>query len=322
MAASPLSAQSAHVAFDSAAKVFRLDGGNVLVCVRRKFARRIAVRCTGAGGWRRPMHSRSLSRCAKPLPSTPPTPRLRRSTPDGVGACSWNRRSRVTFPDGNRDLVLHYDSHTARRRRRRRRPQRHLAQNICDPALLDRLQPAASWRRSATIENREAAAGHHRAGRRRRMGSPGCALHAELPDRPLGRRMGAQPGDDSPRRPRDREPARHPPATRPIPGSPSRRAIPMRTTGEVWFGALAWSGSWRITVEQDQLDAVRVTGGFNPFDFGYVLQARRDARDPGVLRRLFRITGWAARRGCCIISKSTTFFPAARARTRAPSLAP
>ncbi len=42
--------------------------------------------------------------------------------------------------------------------------------------------------------------------------------------------------------------------------------------GEVWFGALAWSGSWRITVERDQLDAVRVTGGFNPFDFGYKLK--------------------------------------------------
>jgi alpha-galactosidase len=41
----------------------------------------------------------------------------------------------------------------------------------------------------------------------------------------------------------------------------------------VWFGALGWSGSWRITVEQDQLDEVRVTGGFNPFDFGYVLKA-------------------------------------------------
>ncbi|HEY0795705.1 MAG TPA: alpha-galactosidase, partial [Acidisarcina sp.] len=41
--------------------------------------------------------------------------------------------------------------------------------------------------------------------------------------------------------------------------------------GDVWFGALAWSGSWRITVEQDQLRAVRVTGGFNPFDFGYRL---------------------------------------------------
>jgi alpha-galactosidase len=42
--------------------------------------------------------------------------------------------------------------------------------------------------------------------------------------------------------------------------------------GEVWFGALAWSGSWRITVEKTQLDAVRVTGGFNPFDFGYQLK--------------------------------------------------
>jgi alpha-galactosidase len=42
--------------------------------------------------------------------------------------------------------------------------------------------------------------------------------------------------------------------------------------GEVWFGALAWSGSWRITVEHTQIDSVRVTGGFNPFDFGYKLK--------------------------------------------------
>ena len=42
--------------------------------------------------------------------------------------------------------------------------------------------------------------------------------------------------------------------------------------GEVWFGALAWSGSWRFTIEHDQLDSVRVTGGFNPFDFGYKLK--------------------------------------------------
>jgi alpha-galactosidase len=41
--------------------------------------------------------------------------------------------------------------------------------------------------------------------------------------------------------------------------------------GEVWFGALAWSGSWRLTVEVNQLDFVRVTGGFNPFDFRYKL---------------------------------------------------
>jgi len=50
--------------------------------------------------------------------------------------------------------------------------------------------------------------------------------------------------------------------------------------GEVWFGALAWSGSWRITVEKTQLDAVRVTGGFNPFDFGYQLKPGEKLETP------------------------------------------
>lgn len=50
--------------------------------------------------------------------------------------------------------------------------------------------------------------------------------------------------------------------------------------GEVWFGALAWSGSWRITVEHTQLDAVRVTGGFNPFDFGYELKPGEHLETP------------------------------------------
>ncbi|MEX1828870.1 alpha-galactosidase [Luteibacter sp. CQ10] len=42
--------------------------------------------------------------------------------------------------------------------------------------------------------------------------------------------------------------------------------------GDVWFGALAWSGSWRIRVDEDILGQVRVTGGFNTFDFGYRLK--------------------------------------------------
>lgn len=41
--------------------------------------------------------------------------------------------------------------------------------------------------------------------------------------------------------------------------------------GRVWFGALAWSGNWRITVEQTPYRQVRVTGGFNTFDFAYPL---------------------------------------------------
>lgn len=47
---------------------------------------------------------------------------------------------------------------------------------------------------------------------------------------------------------------------------------PDEESGEVWFAALAWSGSWRISVEQDQLQQIRITGGYNPFDFGYRLK--------------------------------------------------
>ncbi|SPE36333.1 Glycoside hydrolase, clan GH-D [Candidatus Sulfopaludibacter sp. SbA6] len=42
--------------------------------------------------------------------------------------------------------------------------------------------------------------------------------------------------------------------------------------GRVWFGALAWSGNWRITVEQTPYRQVRVTGGLNTFDFAYQLK--------------------------------------------------
>lgn len=51
-------------------------------------------------------------------------------------------------------------------------------------------------------------------------------------------------------------------------------------SGNVWFGALAWSGSWRISVEQDQLQQIRVTGGFNPFDFSYKLMPGKRLETP------------------------------------------
>jgi alpha-galactosidase len=41
--------------------------------------------------------------------------------------------------------------------------------------------------------------------------------------------------------------------------------------GPVYFGELGWSGSWRITIEQSSFHQVRITGGYNPFDFGYRL---------------------------------------------------
>ncbi|HEX4769373.1 MAG TPA: alpha-galactosidase [Bryobacteraceae bacterium] len=50
--------------------------------------------------------------------------------------------------------------------------------------------------------------------------------------------------------------------------------------GPVWFGALAWSGNWRITVEQTPYQQVRVTGGWNTFDFAYPLKPGEQLATP------------------------------------------
>jgi alpha-galactosidase len=50
--------------------------------------------------------------------------------------------------------------------------------------------------------------------------------------------------------------------------------------GDVWFGALGWSGSWKITVEQTPHQQVRVTGGYNTFDFGYELAPGQSLSTP------------------------------------------
>jgi alpha-galactosidase len=63
--------------------------------------------------------------------------------------------------------------------------------------------------------------------------------------------------------------------------------------GRVWFGALGWSGSWKFTVEQTPHQQVRVTGGYNTFDFCLSIAARRKPRDAAILRRLQRPGIWS-----------------------------
>ncbi|MRN55983.1 alpha-galactosidase [Paenibacillus monticola] len=41
--------------------------------------------------------------------------------------------------------------------------------------------------------------------------------------------------------------------------------------GRVWFGALGWSGNWKITAEKTAFNHVKVTGGINDFDSEWVL---------------------------------------------------
>ncbi|MGA1798981.1 alpha-galactosidase [Sphingomonas sp. 4RDLI-65] len=51
-----------------------------------------------------------------------------------------------------------------------------------------------------------------------------------------------------------------------------REGVTSEEHGPVWYGALAWSGSFRISVGQDNLGRIRVMGGYNPYDFSWSLK--------------------------------------------------
>lgn len=52
-------------------------------------------------------------------------------------------------------------------------------------------------------------------------------------------------------------------------------------TGEVYYGALAFSGNWKITIEKDHFGLVKVSAGVNDFDFCWDLKARSSFTTPG-----------------------------------------
>jgi alpha-galactosidase len=53
--------------------------------------------------------------------------------------------------------------------------------------------------------------------------------------------------------------------------------------GEVWFGALAWSGNWRLSAEVTNFGSTRVSIGLNDWDFGWRLQGGESFTTPGCL---------------------------------------
>ncbi len=51
-------------------------------------------------------------------------------------------------------------------------------------------------------------------------------------------------------------------------------------SGRVWFAALAWSGNWKLAVEQTPNQQVRVVGGYNTFDFAYPMKPGEKLETP------------------------------------------
>ncbi len=268
LTASALTAQSAAVHFDGATKVFRLDGGNVTYS--------FGVNARGElqpiywGG--RLAESDALP-AAKPMREWASFDLSHSNTPEeyaGWGGGLFVEPSlKITFADGNRDLVLHYDSHTEKAD-----GLEVVLKDISRKIFVTlhyAIDPETGiLARSATIENRED---------KPVTVEQAAASAWTLPagKYTLNYLTGRWAGEYT-----LTQEAMHPGARvlESRRGSTGHQANPWfalqagdsnEDHGEVWFGALGWSGSWRFTIEQDQLDAVRVTGGFNPFDFGYVL---------------------------------------------------
>ncbi|WP_404476407.1 alpha-galactosidase [Novosphingobium sp. BL-52-GroH] len=59
-----------------------------------------------------------------------------------------------------------------------------------------------------------------------------------------------------------------------------REGLTTEESGPVWFGALGWSGSWRIGVGRDLFGRVRMAGGFNPYDFAWTLKPGETLESP------------------------------------------
>jgi alpha-galactosidase len=270
-------AQPASVSFDQATKVFRLDGGGVsyLFGVNPKGELQQLY-------WGGRLGATDLFPPARPLPEWAAFDSSYSTTPQefaGWGAGLFVEPAlKVSFADGNRDLVLRYESHTT-------------VPNGFDVVLKDirrkvfvtlhyAINPESGiLARSATIENGEAAPVTVEQAAAAAWALP--PAHYTL-NYLTGRWAGEWTLNQEAVRPGERviESRRGSTGSQANPWFAIQAGEASEDHGEVWFGALAWSGSWRITVEQDQLDAVRVTGGFNPFDFGYVLHPGQSLETP------------------------------------------
>ena len=270
-------AQSAATHFDPAAKTFRLDGGGVTYAFG--VSSRGELEPLYWGG--RLAATDSVGK-AEPKPEWASFDSSYTTTPQEFAG--WGNglfvepALKVSFADGNRELVLHYVSHTALANgfdvvmRDVSRPIFVTLHYTIDPAT-------GILARSATIENRGATAVTVEQAAAATWTLP--ASHYTL-SYLTGRWAGEWTLNQEP----VLAGARVIESRR---GSTGHQANPWfalasdeanEDHGEVWFGALAWSGSWRITVERNQLDAVRVTGGFNPFDFGLILHPGQRLETP------------------------------------------
>ncbi len=259
----------AQASYDGAARMFRLDGGDVTYAFKVNaqgilqsvyWGRRLPDRV--------PLSAPELSGLSGFDIAANVVPQEYAGQGGGLYA---EPALKVAYPDGNRDLVLYYRSH------RMDGDAVHVTLSDLDRPLFVTLtyridRGTGVIARSAVIENRGttdvrldqvAAAGltlpvaydyklHFSTGRwaaewtmRERAITPGATV--------LESRRGSTGSENNP-------------------WFMVTRNGTDEAKGPAWIGALAWSGSWRLNFNQDVTGRIRIVGGYNPFDFAYRLQ--------------------------------------------------
>jgi alpha-galactosidase len=265
-----LALAQASAAFDSATRTFRLDGGNVTYVFGVNQRNELQSIYWG---------SRLQPQDALPAASSISGPTswemAQSETPQefaGWGqGLQWEPALKVTFPDGNRDLVLHYVSHILqpdgvdvllRDIDRDVRVLLHYRIDAATGILARSAQITNGTAGNITLEQAAAATYilPHGTGYTLHYLTGRWAAEWQMQSRPvtqgatvLESRVGSTSDSENPW------------------FAIGRDAAVNENLGSVWFGELGWSGNWRITVEQDSVQQVRITGGYNPFDFSYVL---------------------------------------------------
>lgn len=258
------------IRYDAASKSFELKAGSVsYVLSINERGELQTVHWGGRLGKRDPLPAANVGRDRS---SFEPTTNLVQQEYPGWGAAFYGEPAlKVTFPDGNRDLVLRYVSHTIDGQQLRvqlkdvsRDVQVELRYEVdAASGILGRSARIKNATRTAlNVEHAAAAAWSLPAADDYRLYSLSgrWAGEWELSETKLAPQATVL------------ESRRGMTGHQNNPWFALARSESTEESGPVWFGALAWSGSWRITVEQDALARVRVTGGYNPFDFSYRLQ--------------------------------------------------
>ena len=260
----------ASVRFDDSSRTFRIDAADTTYVLGINAEKRVQ-----ALYWGKRLGQQDHFPAAKQMPEAAAFDQPITTTPQefvGWGSALYVEPDlKITFPDGNRDLALQYVSHTIAGETLRIL-MKDLSREVFVTLEYKADGETGILRRSAEVENRtnapftieqvSAATWNLPRGTDYRM----RYLTGRWAGEWTVQERAVQPGKTVLESRRGTTGAQNNPWF-----AIDHAGESGQESGGVWFGALGWSGSWQITIEQDQLQQVRVSGGPNSFDFGYRL---------------------------------------------------